>query len=162
VIAHVSIGVCDIDRSKPFYDAALESLGYKCLRQARTVARCGYGREHSALGRLRRAPGSGRRKVGFALPALWRQAALRPMRFTPLPLRDATAAAQAKIYRMPILEASVSGISRQRHGSFRAVSDTNWISSRTQRLAVSSRHPADRRSSRAGSLRLAETRSAAL
>jgi hypothetical protein len=39
VIAHVSIGVCDIDRSKPFYDAALEPLGYKCLRQARTLAR---------------------------------------------------------------------------------------------------------------------------
>src|SRR5580704_17893379 len=39
VVAHVSIGVCDIDRNKPFYDAALESLGYKCLRQARTLAR---------------------------------------------------------------------------------------------------------------------------
>jgi hypothetical protein len=42
------------------------------------------------------------------------------MRFTPLPLRDGTAAAQAKIYRMPILEASVSGISRQRHGEFQS------------------------------------------
>jgi hypothetical protein len=38
VIAHVSIGVCDIDRNKPFYDAALEPLGYKCLRQVRTLA----------------------------------------------------------------------------------------------------------------------------
>ena len=53
MIAHVSIGACDIDRNKPFYDAALEPLGYKCLRQARTLAGCGYGREHCALDRLR-------------------------------------------------------------------------------------------------------------
>lgn len=49
MIAHVSIGVRDIGRSKPFYDAALEPLGYKCLRQARTVVGYGYGRESIAL-----------------------------------------------------------------------------------------------------------------
>jgi hypothetical protein len=30
MIAHISIGVRDIDRSKRFYDAAPEPLGYKC------------------------------------------------------------------------------------------------------------------------------------
>jgi len=35
MIAHISIGVKDIDRSKRFYDAALEPLGYKYLRAAR-------------------------------------------------------------------------------------------------------------------------------
>jgi hypothetical protein len=44
MIAHVSIGVRDIDRSKRFYDAALEPLGYKCLRAARTLLSYGYGR----------------------------------------------------------------------------------------------------------------------
>jgi hypothetical protein len=39
VIANVSIGVYNIDRSKPFCDAALEPLGCECLRQARTLAR---------------------------------------------------------------------------------------------------------------------------
>jgi hypothetical protein len=34
VIAHIPIGVRDIDRSKGFYNAALEPLGYKCLTQA--------------------------------------------------------------------------------------------------------------------------------
>lgn len=43
MIAHVSIGVRDIDRSKRFYDAALEPLGYKCRRQARTLIGYGYG-----------------------------------------------------------------------------------------------------------------------
>jgi len=33
MIAHVSIGVRDIDRSKSFYDSALGPLGYKCSRQ---------------------------------------------------------------------------------------------------------------------------------
>ena len=41
MIAHVSIGVRDIDRSKRFYDTVLEPLGYKCLRAARTLL--GYG-----------------------------------------------------------------------------------------------------------------------
>jgi hypothetical protein len=49
MIAHVSIGVRDIDRSKRFYEAALEPLGYKCLRAARTLQGYGYGRDSIAL-----------------------------------------------------------------------------------------------------------------
>jgi catechol 2,3-dioxygenase-like lactoylglutathione lyase family enzyme len=49
MIAHISIGVRDIDRSKRFYDAALEPLGYKCLRAARSMMGCGYGRDCIAL-----------------------------------------------------------------------------------------------------------------
>jgi catechol 2,3-dioxygenase-like lactoylglutathione lyase family enzyme len=49
MIAHVSIGVSNIDRSKRFYDAALEPLGYKCLRAARSQLGCGYGRNSIAL-----------------------------------------------------------------------------------------------------------------
>ena len=49
MIAHVSIGVRDIDRSKSFYDAALEPLRYKCIRQARTLMGYGYGRDSIAL-----------------------------------------------------------------------------------------------------------------
>src|SRR3984893_14703609 len=49
MIAHVSIGVRDIDRSKRFYDAVLEPLGYKCLRAARTLQGYGYGRDSIAL-----------------------------------------------------------------------------------------------------------------
>jgi catechol 2,3-dioxygenase-like lactoylglutathione lyase family enzyme len=49
MIAHISIGVRDIDRSKRFYDAALEPLGYKCLRAARTLPGYGYGRDSIAL-----------------------------------------------------------------------------------------------------------------
>ena len=49
MIAHVSIGVRDIDRSKRFYDAALEPVGYKCLRPARTLLGYGYGRDSIAL-----------------------------------------------------------------------------------------------------------------
>jgi catechol 2,3-dioxygenase-like lactoylglutathione lyase family enzyme len=45
VIAHISIGVKDLERSKSFYDAALAPLGYRCLRPARTFAGYGYGRE---------------------------------------------------------------------------------------------------------------------
>jgi catechol 2,3-dioxygenase-like lactoylglutathione lyase family enzyme len=40
-IDHVSIGVHDIARTKRFYDAALEPLGYKCLSQA--AGSLGYG-----------------------------------------------------------------------------------------------------------------------
>ena len=43
MIAHMSIGVRDIDRSKRFYDAALEPLGYRCVRAARTATGYGYG-----------------------------------------------------------------------------------------------------------------------
>ena len=49
MIAHMSIGVRDIDRSKRFYDAALEPLGYKCLRAARALLGYGYGRDSIAL-----------------------------------------------------------------------------------------------------------------
>ena len=45
MIAHMSIGVRDIDRSKRFYDAALEPLGYKCLRAAKSLLGYGYGRD---------------------------------------------------------------------------------------------------------------------
>jgi catechol 2,3-dioxygenase-like lactoylglutathione lyase family enzyme len=43
MIAHVSIGVHDAARSKSFYDAALEPLGYKCIRAARSMVGYGYG-----------------------------------------------------------------------------------------------------------------------
>ena len=49
MIAHVSIGVSNIDRSKRFYDAALEPLGYKCLRAARSLLGYGYGGDSIAL-----------------------------------------------------------------------------------------------------------------
>jgi catechol 2,3-dioxygenase-like lactoylglutathione lyase family enzyme len=37
MIAHISIGARDIDRSTRCYDAVLEPLGYKCLRAARSL-----------------------------------------------------------------------------------------------------------------------------
>ena len=43
MIAHVSIGVKNVDRSKRFYDAALQALGYRCLRPAKTSVGYGYG-----------------------------------------------------------------------------------------------------------------------
>src|SRR5215813_12497507 len=49
MIAHVSIGVSNIDKSKRFYDAALEPLGYRCLRTARSLLGYGYGRDSIAL-----------------------------------------------------------------------------------------------------------------
>ena len=49
MIAHVSIGVRNIDKSKRFYDAALEPLGYKCLRAAKSLVGYGYGRDSIAL-----------------------------------------------------------------------------------------------------------------
>jgi catechol 2,3-dioxygenase-like lactoylglutathione lyase family enzyme len=49
MIAHLSIGVSDIDRSKRFYDAALEPLGYKCIRAATSLLGYGYGRDSIAL-----------------------------------------------------------------------------------------------------------------
>ena len=49
MIAHVSIGVRNIDKSKRFYDAALEPLGYKRLRAARSLLGYGYGRDSIAL-----------------------------------------------------------------------------------------------------------------
>jgi catechol 2,3-dioxygenase-like lactoylglutathione lyase family enzyme len=49
MIADISIGVRDIDRSKRFYDAVLEPLEYTCLRAARTLQGYGYGRDSVAL-----------------------------------------------------------------------------------------------------------------
>jgi catechol 2,3-dioxygenase-like lactoylglutathione lyase family enzyme len=49
MIAHISIGVRDIDTSKRFYDAVLEALGYRCLRAARTLLGYGYGRDSIAF-----------------------------------------------------------------------------------------------------------------
>jgi catechol 2,3-dioxygenase-like lactoylglutathione lyase family enzyme len=49
MLDHVSIGVRDIARAKRFYDAALEPLGYKCLKSARTLLGYGYGRDRVAL-----------------------------------------------------------------------------------------------------------------
>ena len=49
MIAHVSIGVRDVDRSKSFYDAALEPLGYKCIRAARALVGYGYGADSISL-----------------------------------------------------------------------------------------------------------------
>jgi catechol 2,3-dioxygenase-like lactoylglutathione lyase family enzyme len=43
MLAHVSIGVRDVENSKRFYDAALRPLGYACLRPARAVVGYGYG-----------------------------------------------------------------------------------------------------------------------
>jgi len=49
MIAHISIGVRDVERSKRFYDAVLEPLGYKCIRAARTLTGYGYGRDSIVL-----------------------------------------------------------------------------------------------------------------
>lgn len=49
MIAHISIGVSDLDKSKRFYDSALAPLGYRCLRPGRTMLGYGYGRDSIAL-----------------------------------------------------------------------------------------------------------------
>ena len=49
MIAHISIGVRDIDGSKCFYDSALEPLGYKRIRAAKTLSGYGYGRDSIAF-----------------------------------------------------------------------------------------------------------------
>jgi hypothetical protein len=49
MIAHISIGVRDVERSKRFYDAVLEPLGYKSTRAARRLTGYGYGRDSIAL-----------------------------------------------------------------------------------------------------------------
>lgn len=41
MLDHVSIGVADLKRTKKFYDAALKSLGYKCLSEG--AESLGYG-----------------------------------------------------------------------------------------------------------------------
>jgi catechol 2,3-dioxygenase-like lactoylglutathione lyase family enzyme len=47
MINHVSIGVRDVARSKRFYDAAFEPLGYACL--SHSSASLGYGNDNVAL-----------------------------------------------------------------------------------------------------------------
>jgi catechol 2,3-dioxygenase-like lactoylglutathione lyase family enzyme len=47
MLNHVSIGVRDAARSKRFYDAALEPLGYSCLLES--PGALGYGREGVAF-----------------------------------------------------------------------------------------------------------------
>ena len=49
MIDHISLGVKDLDRSKRFYDAALEPLGYWCLRKAKALVGYGYGRDRVSL-----------------------------------------------------------------------------------------------------------------
>jgi catechol 2,3-dioxygenase-like lactoylglutathione lyase family enzyme len=41
MLDHISIGVADVKRTKEFYDAALQALGYKCLSESDTSL--GYG-----------------------------------------------------------------------------------------------------------------------
>ena len=43
MIAHVSIGVRDADRSRAFYDATLAPLGYRRIRASRSIVGYGYG-----------------------------------------------------------------------------------------------------------------------
>jgi catechol 2,3-dioxygenase-like lactoylglutathione lyase family enzyme len=43
MLAHVSIGVKEVARSKRFYDEALRPLGYRCVRAARSAEGYGYG-----------------------------------------------------------------------------------------------------------------------
>ncbi len=47
MLNHISIGIRDIARSKRFYDAALEPLGYKCLSESE--GSLGYGAGSVAL-----------------------------------------------------------------------------------------------------------------
>ena len=43
MLAHISIGVKDVEKSKRFYDAAMAPLGYRCVRPARSMIGYGYG-----------------------------------------------------------------------------------------------------------------------
>jgi catechol 2,3-dioxygenase-like lactoylglutathione lyase family enzyme len=45
MIAHISIGAKDVEKSKRFYDQALQALGYRYIRAARSRAGYGYGAE---------------------------------------------------------------------------------------------------------------------
>ncbi len=44
---HISIGVRDLERTRKFYDAALQPLGYTCLSES--AGSLGYGRDGVAL-----------------------------------------------------------------------------------------------------------------
>jgi catechol 2,3-dioxygenase-like lactoylglutathione lyase family enzyme len=47
MLDHISIGVRDIKRARPFYDAALKPLGYACVSDYGTML--GYGAGQAAL-----------------------------------------------------------------------------------------------------------------
>ena len=47
MIDHISIGVRDIAKTKAFYDAALQPIGYSCLSSSE--GSLGYGKEHVAF-----------------------------------------------------------------------------------------------------------------
>jgi catechol 2,3-dioxygenase-like lactoylglutathione lyase family enzyme len=47
MIDHISIGISDIARTKRFYDAALQPLGYSCLSEG--ADSLGYGKDAVAL-----------------------------------------------------------------------------------------------------------------
>jgi catechol 2,3-dioxygenase-like lactoylglutathione lyase family enzyme len=49
MIAHISIGVSDLGRSKQFYDASLAPLGYRCMRAMRSAAGYAYGADTIAF-----------------------------------------------------------------------------------------------------------------
>jgi hypothetical protein len=67
IIAHISIGVSDLDRSKRFYDAALAPLGYRCMRAMRTAIGYAYGADTiRVLCDARRASGRAGRKIRIA------------------------------------------------------------------------------------------------
>jgi hypothetical protein len=67
MIAHVSIGVRDVDRSRAFYDAVLAPLGYKCTRAARSLVGYGYGADSISFWVVSaERPVSTRRKIGAA------------------------------------------------------------------------------------------------
>ena len=82
MIAHISIGVGDIDRSRRFYDAALEPLGYKSLRAARSLLGYGYGRDISRSGLSRPSARFQPTKSRVCTSALQHQIPPPSMRFT--------------------------------------------------------------------------------
>jgi hypothetical protein len=82
MIAHVSIGVRDIDRSKRFYDVALEPLGYKCVRAARSFVGYGYGRDSISFGLVRPSARFQPTKNRVSTSALRLRMLLPSMRFT--------------------------------------------------------------------------------
>ena len=72
MIAHVSIGVRDLEKSKRFYDAVLAPLGYRCVRPARTAPGYGYGRDsiaHWVMSAERPVPADERSGLHFCFAA---------------------------------------------------------------------------------------------
>ena len=87
MIAHISIGVSDIGKSKRFYDASLEPLGYRCIRAARAATGYGYGfprfsntelRPNPAFQQTAHLPGSHRTRRVCASNALWTRSSCGP------------------------------------------------------------------------------------